>query len=65
MTSPLENLSGPGKQLSAEPTDQREFDGLIRSGLARLGDAKNATLALESRFDLACNAACRIDFGMH
>ncbi|MCW0451218.1 hypothetical protein [Xanthomonas sacchari] len=46
MTSPLENLSGPGKQLSAEPTDQREFDGLIRSGLARLGDAKNATLAL-------------------
>jgi len=57
MTSPLENLSGPGKQLSAEPTDQREFDGLIRSGLVRLGDAKNATLALESRFDLAYNAA--------
>jgi len=32
MTSPLENLSGPGKQLSAEPTDPRELEGLTRSG---------------------------------
>ncbi len=39
MTLPLENLSGPGKQLSAEPTDPRELEGLTRSGLARLGHA--------------------------
>ncbi|WP_369939800.1 hypothetical protein [Xanthomonas medicagonis] len=50
MTSPLENLAGPGKQLTAEPFDAREFEGLIRSGLTRLGDARNVALALESRF---------------
>lgn len=42
MTSPLENLSGPGKQLSVEPTGPRELVGLTRSGLSCLGDAKNA-----------------------
>lgn len=30
---------------------------MLRSGNARLKDASNATLALESRFDLAYNAA--------
>jgi len=30
---------------------------LIRSGLARLRDAENTSLSLESRFDLAYNAA--------
>jgi hypothetical protein len=30
---------------------------LLRTGVARLADARNATLALESRFDLAYNAA--------
>ncbi len=39
MTSPLINLSGPGKSLAAEPPDEREFTGLKRSGLARLKDA--------------------------
>ena len=34
-----------------------EIDGLIRSGEARLTDADNASLSLESRFDLAYNAA--------
>ena len=34
-----------------------EFDGLLRSGEARLSDAANPALALESRFDLAYNAA--------
>ncbi|SEL84721.1 hypothetical protein SAMN05428989_2672 [Pseudoxanthomonas sp. GM95] len=57
MNSPLENLSGPGKALAPEPPDSRELEGLKRSGLARLEDAKNASLALESRFDLAYNAA--------
>jgi hypothetical protein len=57
MPSPLENLCGPGKPLHAEPPDAREFDGLQRSGLARLKDAQLAQLSLESRFDLAYNAA--------
>lgn len=57
MTSPLQNLVGPGKPLSLEPPDAREIEGLQRSGLARLRDARNATLSLESRFDLAYNAA--------
>ncbi|KQO19153.1 hypothetical protein [Acidovorax sp. Leaf78] len=53
----LENLSGPGKQLKAEPPDEAEIAGLLRTGRARLHDAHNAALALESRFDLAYNAA--------
>jgi len=57
MTSPLENLSGPGKPLAAEPPDAQELEGLRRSGFARLRDARTSTLALESRFDLAYNAA--------
>lgn len=57
MTSPLENLSGPSKPLAAEPPDAQELEGLRRSGFARLRDARTPTLALESRFDLAYNAA--------
>ncbi|OGA95580.1 MAG: hypothetical protein A3G27_13800 [Betaproteobacteria bacterium RIFCSPLOWO2_12_FULL_66_14] len=57
MPSPLENLCGPGKPLKAEPRDEHEFAGLVRSGTARLKDACNPALALESRFDLAYNAA--------
>ena len=57
MTSPFENLSGPGKPLKAEPPDANEFNGLKRSGHARLKDALNTSLSLESRFDLAYNAA--------
>lgn len=56
MSSPLENLCGPGKPLIAEPPDAAETAGLLRSGLARLTDARNLTLSLESRFDLAYNA---------
>lgn len=40
-----------------EPTDAKEFDGLLRSGLARLKDAENKTNSLDGRFDLACSAA--------
>jgi hypothetical protein len=53
----LENLCGPGKPLKAEAPDDNEIAGLLRTGTARLHDAKNTALALESRFDLACNAA--------
>ena len=55
--NPLENLSGPGKPLKLEAPDPKEFAGLLRSGLARLKDARNTQLALGSRFDLAYNAA--------
>ncbi|MBI5450908.1 MAG: hypothetical protein HY940_06070 [Gammaproteobacteria bacterium] len=55
-SSPLDNLVRIG-QLKAEPPAQTEFDGLVRSGLVRLKDAENVSLELESRFDLAYNAA--------
>lgn len=57
MPSPLDNLCGPGKPLQQEAPDANELAGLRRSGIARLRDARNTTLALESRFDLAYNAA--------
>ena len=57
MPSPnLARLCGTGL-LHAEPPAADEFTGLLRSGLARLNDARNAALAPESRFDLAYNAA--------
>lgn len=52
----LENLIRIGK-LKREPPSRREFDGLLLSGTARLTDAANTELALESRFDLAYNAS--------
>ncbi|MEP6720192.1 MAG: hypothetical protein ABJA77_02000 [Variovorax sp.] len=57
MADPLDNLCGPGKALRAEAPDAAELSGLLRSGLARLHDAGNTGLSLESRFDLAYNAA--------
>ena len=57
MSQPLENLSGPGKPLKPEAPDLKEIAGLLRTGLARLKDARHDSLALESRFDLAYNAA--------
>lgn len=57
MTSPLENLAGPGKALAVEAPDAAEIAGLLRSGSARLVDAGIDSLSLESRFDLAYNAA--------
>jgi len=52
MTSPFESLSGPGKALRAESPDAKEFADLLHSGGARLKDAGNNGLSLESRFDL-------------
>jgi hypothetical protein len=53
----LDNLCGPGKSLKSEPPDTNELTGLLRTGIARLHDARNTNLAVESRFDLAYNAA--------
>ena len=44
-------------QLKKELYHKEEFVGLVNSGCARLTDAENTTLATESRFDLAYNAA--------
>lgn len=56
-TSPeLENLARIGT-LKAERPSKREFDGLVKSGIERLTDARSAALSLGSRFDLAYNAA--------
>jgi hypothetical protein len=52
----LDNLAATG-QLKKEICAPSEFSGLLRSGRARLLDAQNPALALESRFDLAYNAA--------
>lgn len=57
MTSPLENLCGPGQSLRREAPDAKEFAGLKQSALKRLADADNQANSLESRFDLAYNAA--------
>lgn len=57
MTSGLDNLCGPGRPLRQEPPDTNEINGLKHSGSARLTDARNTTLSLESRFDLTYNAA--------
>ena len=52
----LDNLVRIGL-LKAEAPASGEVGGLVRSGLARLADAKNSDLSIESRFDLAYNAA--------
>ena len=52
----LDNLVRIGA-LKREPRSQSEFDGLLKSGIARLKDASIPTLAPESQFDLAYNAA--------
>lgn len=57
MTSPeFEHLVRIGK-LQEEPRAQAEIDGLVRSARSQLTDAGHPALALESRFDLAYNAA--------
>ena len=57
MISPnLENLAKIGK-LKKEQVSQTEFDGLVKSGRARLTDSRTSSLSIESRFDLAYNAS--------
>lgn len=57
MTSNLDNLAGPTGPLRKEAPDATEFAGLVRSAEVRLTDAQNVDNSLESRFDLAYNAA--------
>ena len=57
MTSALDNLAGPDGPLKREASDADEYSGLIRSASVRLTDAENFDNSLESRFDLAYNAA--------
>lgn len=52
----LENLVKTG-ELKIEIFNEAEFNGLINSGKARIKDASKLSLAPESRFDLAYNAA--------
>ena len=53
---PLDNLVAAGA-LKTEPPSTAEIEGLMRSGETRLNDAANESLSIESRFDLAYNAA--------
>ncbi|MDE0037301.1 MAG: hypothetical protein OXU77_07020 [Gammaproteobacteria bacterium] len=53
---PLDNLARIGR-LHVESPDEAEVRGLLRSGVRRLEDAARGELSLESRFDLAYNAA--------
>ena len=55
-TDSLDNLVKVG-HLKPEPPAEAEVAGLVSSGLARLRDARNTSLSMESRFDLAYNAA--------
>ena len=55
-SSRLDNLVKTGS-LKAEQAERSEFEGLIRSAAARIKDAENVTLSIESRFDLGYNAA--------
>lgn len=57
MNSRLDKLTGHRGSLAEEPPGRNEFNGLKKSGLARLLDAAKTDLSLESRFDLAYNAA--------
>ena len=57
MSSPLEYLARPGGSLQRKAPDAAECGGLLRSGRARLTDAKREENSLESRFDLAYTAS--------
>jgi hypothetical protein len=57
MTSALDNLAGSSGPLRREVADRDEYLALVRSGLVRLNDAERIANSIESRFDLAYNAA--------
>ncbi|HEY6898269.1 MAG TPA: hypothetical protein VI279_13490 [Rhodocyclaceae bacterium] len=63
----LNDLLQMGK-LRHAPCSQREFGQLLRAGRARLIDARNQALALESRLDIAykaCNILALAAFRWH
>ena len=45
------------RKLHEETSDSEEIKSLVASGKVRLIDAENSALSIESRFDLAYNAA--------
>jgi hypothetical protein len=51
----LDNLCGPGKSLKAEAPDANELAGLIRTGVARLQDARNLRVGRDS-----CNSRQKV-----
>lgn len=53
----LENLVERTRDLKREARSNQEINGLLRSARTRLADAKSASLSIDSRFDLAYNAA--------
>jgi len=53
---PFDNLVKIG-QLKQENYIKQEFNGLVTSAMRKLRDAKNTSLSIDSRFDLAYNAA--------
>ncbi len=57
VTSPSWRTSSASGKLKPEPPSAAEIAALMRSGHARLVDARNESLSVESRFDLAYNAA--------
>jgi len=56
-SSPLDALCAAGGALHREAPDAKEFAALVKSGETRLVDAERKANSLESRFDLAYNAA--------
>ena len=52
----LEKLAKIGS-LKSEPFSQSDYEALLQSGKRRLADARNPTLSLDGRFDLAYNAS--------
>jgi hypothetical protein len=56
ISAELENLVRVG-QLKREAAARAEVEALARSGEARLADARNPQLSIDSRFDLAYGAA--------
>ena len=52
----LDNLVKIGK-LKVGPSTDDEIKGLIRRGLIKIEDYKRADISVDSRFDLAYNAA--------
>ena len=52
----LENLVRIN-QLKQEPSDKKEFTGLLASAIDRLHDAQKVDLSFASKFDLAYSAA--------
>lgn len=49
---PFDNLVKIG-QLKQENYIKQEFNGLVTSAMRKLRDAKNTSLSIDSRFDLA------------